>query len=175
MIKRIYDDIGSFFHPKEVLIIYGPRRVGKTTLLENFLKNTTLKYKIDTGDNILIQDVLSSRNLSRIKEYAEGYELIIIDEAQIIPNIGIGLKLIIDNIPNIKIIATGSSSFDLASQVGEPLTGRKTTLTLYPISQLELLRENSNHFDLKQKLEGFLVYGSYPQVVTATTKVEKVR
>lgn len=175
MIKRIYDDIGSYFHPKEVLILYGPRRVGKTTLLENFLKRTPLKYRYDTGDNIRIQDILSSQDLNRIKEYAEGYELLIIDEAQLIPNVGKGLKLIIDNIPNIKIIATGSSSFNLANEVGEPLTGRKTTLTLYPISQLELLKDNINHFDLKQRLEEFLIFGSYPQVVTAKNRDEKIR
>ncbi len=77
-----------------------------------------------------------------MQEYVEGYELLAIDEAQMIPTIGQGLKFIIDKIPNIKIIATGSSSFDLANQVGEPLTGRKTTLTLYPISQIAMTMVN---------------------------------
>jgi len=149
--------------------------VGKTTLLENFLKQTQLRYRLDTGDNIRTQDILSSGDFARIQEYAEGYELLAIDEAQMIPNVGQGLKLIADKIPNIKIIATGSSSFDLANQVGEPLTGRKTTLTLYPISQLELLQQQGNRFDLKQQLEQFLIYGSYPQVVLAKTKDEKTR
>jgi len=175
MIKRIYSDLSAYFHKNEVLILYGPRRVGKTTLLENFLQQTQLKYRLDTGDNIRTQDILSSGDLARIQEYVEGYELLAIDEAQMIPNVGQGLKLIIDKIPNIKVIATGSSSFDLASQVGEPLTGRKTTLTLYPISQLELLQQQENRFDLKQQLEQFLIYGSYPQVVLAKTKDEKIR
>ncbi len=113
--------------------------------------------------------------MPRIKEYVEGYDLLAIDEAQMIPNIGRGLKLIVDNFPYLKVVATGSSSFDLANQIGEPLTGRKTTLTLYPISQLELLNETKNHFDLKQKLDEFLIFGSYPQVVTAKTKDEKIR
>jgi hypothetical protein len=175
MIKRIYQDLGSFIHPQEVLILYGPRRVGKTTLLEDYLKRSNLKYRLETGDNILIRDVLSSQNLTRIKEYLQGYELLAIDEAQSIPNIGENLKLIVDKIPEVKIIATGSSSFDLASQVGEPLTDRKTTLTLYPISQLELLNDYNNPFDLKQRLEEFLIFGSYPKVVTADSRDEKIR
>ena len=175
MIKRVYDDLGSFIRPHEVLILYGPRRVGKTTLLENYLKKSKLKYRLETGDNILIRDILSSNNLTRIREYLHGYELLAIDEAQSIPNIGENLKLIIDKMPEVKVIATGSSSFDLANQVGEPLTGRKTTLTLYPISQLELLENNNNSFDLKQKLEEFLIFGSYPKVVTTDMRDEKIR
>lgn len=175
MIKRVYDDLGSFIRPHEVLILYGPRRVGKTTLLENYLEKSKLKYRLETGDNIVIRDILSSNNLNRISEYLRGYELLAIDEAQSIPNIGENLKLIIDKIPAIKVIATGSSSFDLANQVGEPLTGRKTTLTLYPISQLELLKNDNNSFDLKQRLEEFLVFGNYPKVVTTDTRDEKIR
>lgn len=175
MIKRVYQDLGSFFHPKEVLILYGPRRVGKTTLLEDYLQKSNLKYRLETGNNIIIKDILSSQNLTRIKEYLQSYELLAIDEAQTIPHIGESLKLIIDKIPTIKVIATGSSSFDLASQVGEPLTDRKTTLTLYPISQLELLKEFGNPFDLKQKLEDFLIFGSYPKVIMANNREEKIR
>jgi len=175
MIQRVYEDIGALFKPKEVLVLYGPRRVGKTTLLQKFLAHTPLRYRLETGDNVRAQDVLSSQNLDRIREYVEGYDLIAIDEAQNIPNIGMGLKLIIDAFPDIKIIATGSSSFDLSNELGEPLTGRKTTYTLYPISQLEMLKNLGNAFDLKQRLEEFLVFGSYPQVVTAQTRDEKIR
>ena len=112
MIKRVYEDLGSFFRPHEVLVLYGPRRVGKTTLLENYLRNSKLKYRLETGADILAQNIFSSQNLALIREYLEGYELLAIDEAQAIPNIGENLKLIIDKIPEIKIIVTGSSSFD---------------------------------------------------------------
>lgn len=175
MIARFYDDLNRFLRPKRALIIYGPRRVGKTTLLQNFLDKTTLKYRLDSGDNIRIQDLLSSQDFPRILEYAQGYNLIVLDEAQLIPNIGMGIKILVDQIPNIQVIATGSSSFELANQVGEPLTGRKTTLTLYPIAQLELLSEYQNTHDLKEKLEEFLIFGGYPQVITAKTRDEKVR
>lgn len=175
MITRVYENLGSFFHPKEVLIVYGPRRVGKTTLLQSFLKTTSLRYRLDTGDDIRIQDILSSQNRQRIQEYAEGYDLIAIDEAQMIPHVGQGLKLLIDTLPHLKLIATGSSSFGLANEIGEPLTGRKTTLTLYPISQLELLKDKKNRLDVKERLEQYLVFGSYPQVVTAKTRDERIR
>lgn len=173
MIKRIYDNLEHLLKPQKAVIVYGPRRVGKTTLLENFLSRTKLKYKLDSGDNIQTQQVLSSQDFSQILEYARGYDLIAIDEAQQIPNIGIGLKIIVDNIPKIKVIATGSSSFDLANQVGEPLTGRKKTITLYPVSQLELL-SIYNKFELKKKLEEFLVFGSYPEIVSSVTRKEKI-
>jgi len=175
MIKRLYQDLGSYLHPREALILYGPRRVGKTTLLEKYLKTTKLKYRLETGENILAKDIFSSQDLPRLQEYLQGYELLVIDEAQTIPNIGAGLKLIIDQIPDVKIIATGSSSFDLANQVGEPLTDRKTTLTLYPVSQLELLQDGHNSFDLKQRLSEFLIFGSYPKVLTANNRDEKIR
>jgi hypothetical protein len=156
-----------------VLIVYGPRRVGKTTLLKELLENTKLKYRFDSGENIRVQEILGSNDFQQIKEYLEGYELLAIDEAQQIPNIGRGLKIVVDNIPNIRVVVTGSSSFDLFNQVGEPLVGRKKTLTLYPFAQVELA-ESFNAYDLKARFEEFLIYGSYPDVIVAETKEEKL-
>lgn len=173
MIDRYYTKIDKLLLPNKVLVIYGPRRVGKTTLLNDFLKTTKLKYRLDSGENIRVAEVLSSRDFDRIKEYVGNNELIAIDEAQHIDNIGLGLKIIVDQIPGIKVIVTGSSSFDLANQVGEPLVGRKKTVTLYPFAQLELVKE-FNVFDLRQKLENFLLYGSYPEVFLAKTNDEKI-
>lgn len=157
----------------KALIIYGPRRVGKTTLLKNFLKRTCLKYKFDSGDNITTQHILSSQDFPKFFSYVEGYELLVLDEAQEIPNIGMGIKIIVDNIPDIKIIATGSSSFDLSHQIGEPLTGRKHTLTLYPIAQLEMETIYNKH-ELREKLEDFLIFGSYPEIITSNTRRTKI-
>ena len=173
MIKRHYDNLGKYLKPKKALIIFGPRQVGKTTLLENFLRSTNLKYKLDSGENISSQNILSSQDFNQILEYARGYELIAIDEAQQIPNIGMGLKILIDHVENISIIATGSSSFDLSQNVGEPLTGRKKTLILYPVAQMEL-HNIYNKFELKQKLEEFLIFGSYPEIISAKNKDEKI-
>jgi predicted AAA+ superfamily ATPase len=172
MIQRIYS-LENLIKPQKVLVIYGPRRVGKTTLLNSFLSQTTLRYKLDSGDNIKTQQVLGSQDFSKIIEYASGYDLIALDEAQQIPKIGMGLKIIVDQIPDIMVIATGSSSFDLAGAIGEPLTGRKTTVILYPIAQQELLSIHNRH-ELRESLEDFLVFGAYPEVVTAKNRNEKI-
>lgn len=172
MIPRAYE-IEKLLEPGRVLVIYGPRRVGKSTLVQNYINNTPYKYRFDMGDNIKIQQILSSQDFSQIIPYAEGYELLVIDEAQQIENIGMGLKIIVDQLPKIRVIATGSSSFDLANKIGEPLVGRKITKILYPFSQFELSNLH-NKFELKEKLEEFLIYGSYPEVLTAKTKTKKI-
>lgn len=174
MIPRTYDDIEKLLEVGKVLVIYGPRRVGKSTLLQNYLRQTTYKYKFDIGDNMKIQQILGSQDFSQIIPYAEGYELLVIDEAQQIENIGMGLKIIVDQLPKIRVIATGSSSFDLANRVGEPLVGRKKTKILYPISQIELLGMY-NKFELKTNLEELLIFGSYPEIITAKTKTKKIQ
>jgi len=104
MIKRYYN-LEKLIKPNKVLIIYGPRRVGKTTLLNDFLSRTKLKYKLDSGNNIRVQQILGSQDFSQIKEYAAGYQLIVIDEAQQIPNIGRGLKVLVDQVPDLRVIA----------------------------------------------------------------------
>ncbi len=173
MIKRLYDNLDKYVKANKALIIYGPRRVGKTTLLNSYLKNTKFKYKLDNGDNIRLQNILKSQDFKEILAYAEGYDLIAIDEAQQIPNIGMALKILVDNVSNIHIIATGSSSFDLSQQIGDPLTGRKTTIILYPLSQKELLSKFNKH-ELKEKLEDFLIFGSYPDSILAKNNNERV-
>ena len=173
LFKRQYDNLTQFLSPNKVLVIYGPRRSGKTTILKNFLAKTKLKYRLDSGDNIQLRQILGSQDFSQIKNYASGYELIAIDEAQNIPNIGMGLKIIVDEIPGIKVIATGSSSFDLANKIGEPLTGRKRTIFLYPLSQMELSLD-LNRFDLNQKLEEFLIFGSYPEIALLQDRNKKI-
>ncbi|MCF7794926.1 ATP-binding protein [Patescibacteria group bacterium] len=172
MIKRKIS-IKENIQKNKVLILYGARRVGKTTLLNDFLKNISLKYKLDNGDNIRLQELLQSQDFNKIKDYVEGYELIAIDEAQQIPNIGMALKIIVDQVRDIHVIVTGSSSFDLSQQVGEPLTGRKKTFTLYPFSQLEMNFKYNKH-ELRERLEDFLIFGSYPDVVLAKTREEKI-
>ncbi len=169
MYKRAYEPLDAHLQPNKVLVIYGPRRVGKTTLLQNYLKQTTLKYKLDSGDNIRTQQILGSQDFSQILAYVEGYQLLAIDEAQNIPNIGMGLKIIVDQIPGIQVIVTGSSSFELAGQVGEPLTGRKFTLNLYAMAQSELLSVY-NRFELRENLADFLIFGTYPEVLQAPTQ-----
>jgi uncharacterized protein len=173
LIKRVYENLDLLLNPGKALIIYGPRQTGKTTLIKNYLANYTEKYRFDIGDNIRIRELFESLDFDRILEYVQGYELIVIDEAQKIPGIGAGLKIIVDSVPQLKIIVTGSSSFELAGQIGEPLTGRKKTVTLYPIAQLEM-NKMLTPFELSESLTDFIVYGAYPEVVTAKNTKDKI-
>jgi len=173
MFTRAYEPLEDHIQPNKVTVIYGPRRVGKTTLLQKYLDQTPLKYKLDSGDNIRTQQILSSQDFAQILAYAEGYELLAIDEAQNIPNIGMGLKILVDQVPGLKVLVTGSSSFELAGQVGEPLTGRKLTLTLFPLAQSELLPTH-NKFELREKLPDLLIYGMYPEVLLAPTSQARI-
>lgn len=175
-IPRFYKDLTPYIRPNKALIIFGPRQAGKTTLLKDYLDSQKgkIKYKLESGDDVIVEEAISSRDFAKIKKYAKGHELIAIDEAQKIKNVGLGLKIMVDEIPGIKIIATGSSSFELAGQVGEPLTGRKINLTLYPVSQMEL-GNLYNNYDLESRLEEFMVYGSYPEVAANDDVDEKRR
>lgn len=173
MITRAYEPLDPYVQPNKVLVLYGPRRVGKTTLLQNYLAQTPFHYKLDSGDNIRTQQILASQNFDQILPYVAGYDLLAIDEAQGIPNIGMALKIIVDQVPGIRVIATGSSSFDLAGQIGEPLTGRKRTLTLYPVAQAELLSLYNRH-ELRERLAQFLIFGAYPEVLLETRRGERI-
>ena len=172
MIKRAYD-LKNLIRKNRVLVLYGARRVGKTTLLRDFLNKTNLKYKLDTGENIKLQELFETGDINRILEYTENYELIAIDEAQYLKNIGKALKMIVDYSKDIYVVVTGSSSFELQGQIGEPLTGRKRTFLLFPLSISEL-HTIYNKFELKEHLEDFLIFGSYPEVITSKTKNEKI-
>jgi hypothetical protein len=172
-IPRTYN-LKKLLRPNKVIAIFGPRRSGKTTLVKEYLKTTSFRFRYDTGDNIAIHQSLGSQNLETLKEYIGDNELIVIDEAHLIPNIGINLKIMVDNIPNIRIIITGSSSFDLANQIGEPLVGRKFTYLLYPISFLEL-KPLMTGFEIDEILEKVLVYGSYPEVMSKVSKKDRIQ
>lgn len=164
-INRILQDSikKKLFDSNKIIILYGPRQVGKTTLIKELLKSIQLKKLVINADERKYSDILSARDLNKLKLLTEGYELIFIDEAQRITDIGINLKLLHDNFPDLKIIASGSSSFDLANKVNEPLTGRTWTYTLYPISSNEL-KSMYNTFELNDLLEELLIYGSYPEI-----------
>jgi predicted AAA+ superfamily ATPase len=173
MFDRIYKNLEEEFRKNRVLILYGPRRTGKTTLLTNYLKKCGKKYRLEIGENVRIREILGSMDSTILKEFAEEYDIVAIDEAQVIPEIGNVLKLLVDQVPDTKFIATGSSSFELTQKLGEPLTGRKRTLLLYPLSQKEL-KSTFTRSELKEKLEEFLIFGTYPEVLSAKTKGEKI-
>ncbi|HEY9706119.1 MAG TPA: AAA family ATPase, partial [Allocoleopsis sp.] len=148
----------------KIIILYGPRQVGKSTLIRQLLQDKANSLYIN-ADQLIYNDVLSSRDLKKMQELIGSKTILCIDEAQNIPNIGINLKILHDEIPDLKIIATGSSSFELANQIQEPLTGRTKMYNLFPISGREII-ENSSAFELKNQLESLLIYGMYPEILT---------
>jgi predicted AAA+ superfamily ATPase len=164
IIQKQLNNLRKALTPGKAVIIYGARRTGKTTLVKQFLQDVDEPYLLVSGEDITVQGYLASQSIEKLSAFVGANRLLVVDEAQKVPNIGANLKLIIDHIPGIRIIATGSSSFDLARAVGEPLTGRKTTLRLYPLAQLEIGQIEERH-QTDANLESRLIYGSYPEVV----------
>ncbi|EKE14322.1 MAG: hypothetical protein ACD_12C00570G0003 [uncultured bacterium] len=158
---------------KKGLVIYGPRQVGKTTLVNDLLKEFKWNTLILSGDQRgSWWELLTSRELSKLTLLVTGYDAIFIDEAQRIPEIGLSLKILLDNFPKLKIIVTGSSSLDLASKISEPLTGRIYSYKLFPISQKEL-RDSNTPYEMETQIEERLIYGSYPEVFSLKSSAEK--
>jgi predicted AAA+ superfamily ATPase len=163
-IKQIQlDRLKSKMQPGKVLILFGPRRTGKTTLLQHLMLQFPAALFVSAED-IYARKYLESESIQKLKDFIGSAKIVIIDEAQALSNIGLNLKLIVDHLPDVTVIATGSSSFELAKKVGEPLTGRKIVLRLYPLSQMEL-NQIERIDQTMANLEKRLIYGSYPEVV----------
>jgi len=165
MISRILvDRLRQKMFKQKAIIVLGPRQVGKTTLLKNLAFDPEEILWMN-ADEIDVQQTLSEVSSGSFKALLGKKKIFIIDEAQRIENIGLKLKLITDNLPEIQVIATGSSSFDLANRVNEPLTGRKWEYNLFPLSYQELV-EHHGMLAENRLLEHRLVYGYYPEVVS---------
>lgn len=158
--SRIYERM----QPNKVMLLFGPRRVGKTVLMRNIINNTQGNHLILNGEDLDALTLLEPQSISNYRKLLSGVDLLAIDEAQNIPQIGKKLKLIVDEVPGIKVIATGSSSFDLQNKAGEPLVGRSTRFQLHPFSQQELGNQE-NALETKQNLEERLIFGSYPELI----------
>ena len=150
--------------PNKVLILLGARRVGKTAFIKNYLSNIPKQdYLHLNGEDLDDSNLLKERSVNNYSRLLANVKLLVIDEAQNIPDIGMILKLIVDSIDGIKIIATGSSVFDLSNKLGEPLVGRKNTIYLFPLAQMEF-SEYENYKETTIKLEERLIFGSYPEL-----------
>ena len=161
--RLIQPQIEKRLFKNKVIIVYGARQVGKTTLVKRIFNKYNGKKLYLNCELLSVQRGLSVPEAEKLKSYLGENKLIILDEAQKITNIGLILKILIDTYPEMQIIATGSSSFDLANKINEPLTGRTWTFTLYPFSVSEIKQQNSR-FEIEAKLENILRFGFYPEV-----------
>ena len=150
----------------------GVRRVGKTELIRSWLKSTSTPHLLLNGEDTSTITVLAERSVENYKRLLGDCRLLVIDEAQHISDIGRILKLMIDEIPGLSIVATGSSVFDLENELGEPLTGRSNSVTLFPLAQIEYGRDE-NLIDTAGKLEERLILGNYPELQHYTSWEEK--
>lgn len=161
--RKLENRINQYWDKGKVIIVLGPRQVGKTTLLERICKENG-SYLFLNGDDIEVRSLLENAGEQKIKQIVGSYKTIFVDEAQRIKNIGIILKIIHDRLKDVRLVVSGSSSFEIANETNEPLTGRKWELNLWPISWQEYAN-SSNFVDSFSDLENRLIYGMYPEVI----------
>ena len=172
LIKRsIYQQIINNLFKGKAIIITGPRQVGKTTLLQAIMKESERKVLYLNCDEPDIRPLLESATSTSLKALIGDNALILIDEAQRVKNIGLTLKLLVDNFKEIQIIATGSSALELANKINEPLTGRKREYHLYPFSTAEMV-VNTSVLQETRLLEQRMIYGFYPDIVNSPAEAQ---
>ena len=166
--RQIEDKIGK----NKVLLIMGTRRVGKTVLIQEIKTKFNGESLLLNAEDFDVQEILKNRTVANYKKLIGKATLLILDEAQVIDEIEAILKLMIDSMPGLTIIATGSSSFDLLNKAGDPLTGRQYQFHLYPLAQLEI-GEDENYAETVQHLDERLIFGCYPEVFQFSSYQEK--
>jgi uncharacterized protein len=172
--RAIKPQIVSYLLPNKVVVLLGPRRVGKTVLINQILKEITEPYLLLNGEDISTRELFLRRSVQHFLQLLDGKLFLIIDEAQKIPDIGNALKLMVDEIKGIKILVTGSSAFDVENYTGEPLTGRKYTFKLYTLAEREY-EQIQPLLVRKDMLQERLVYGNYPELLQLNSKDQKNR
>ena len=173
LVRELSELILKKLQPNKVVILYGARRVGKTMLVKEILANVNEPILRLNGDDINVHDKLSIRSIENYKQILGTCKLLYIDEAQKISEIGLKLKLMIDEIEGLRIIISGSSSFDIHKNDGEPLTGRKYTFTLYTLSENEYT-QIENNINKMDKVRERLVFGNYPELLHLPDRQDKV-
>lgn len=170
--RRLQDIIEQRMQPQKVMLIFGARRVGKTILMKQIVESFSGKSLVLNGEDADTHAMLDKISVSNYRHLFEGVDLLAIDEAQHIPKIGDKLKLIVDELPGIRVLASGSSSFNLQNQAGEPLVGRSSQFLLTPFSAQELATVETP-VDTYRNLEERLLYGSYPDVTQLESYSQK--
>jgi len=165
MIARLtYTAINKALFKGKVILLLGPRQVGKTTLIRKLAENHKKESLWLNADEHEVQAILSNPNAAKLKRLAGKYKFIFIDEAQRVENIGLTLKIFADTLKHIQVIATGSSAFELSDKIKEPLTGRKNEFHLFPLA-VEEMAMHHGELEENKMLENRLIYGYYPEVI----------
>lgn len=174
LIKRKLQSVieGKLFKGKAILLI-GARQVGKSTLFHQIIQEGAEQVLSLNCDEPEVKNMLSEMNTAELRMLIGNHRLVMIDEAQRVPGIGLTLKRITDNFPDVQLLVTGSSSFQLHGELDEPLTGRKYEYHLYPLSTAELM-ESGGFLSVKQTLEARLIYGSYPDVLNHSDEAKEI-
>jgi len=168
--RKLTKIINKYIYKGKVIILYGARQVGKTTFVKQFARNHSKDYFYMNCDDFKFRQLLENKGIDEISDLLKDQKLVVIDEAQRVENIGLTLKIIVDNLPNVQVIATGSSSFSLSNKILEPLTGRSFEFEMYPLSINELLKYQNN-FDIKNTLEKVLIFGLYPEIYNSSKTI----
>lgn len=165
--KKIQARISCSENERKIIIIYGARQVGKTTLVKEILSETDMKAEYFNCDYLDVQSLFAYENAGNLENIIKSYNLIVLDEAQRIKNIGLVLKILHDEFPGLQVIATGSSSFDLSNMINEPLTGRKIVYPLYPFT-IEELSTGQSLLTPRRNVNRVLRFGTYPSVILSS-------
>jgi len=171
--RDITENIIKKLQPNKVVIVFGARRVGKTVLVKEILVTIDEPILSLNGEDINVHDKLAIRSVENYKQLIGSYRVLYIDEAQKIPDIGLKLKLMVDEIEGLKIIISGSSSFDISKEAGEPLTGRKYTFNLFALSENEY-NQIENSISKIDKLRERLIFGNYPELLHLPDQTDKI-
>lgn len=173
LVRDLSNNIVRKLQSNKVVIVFGARRVGKTVLVKEILEKVNEPVLSLNGEDINVHDKLAIRSVENYKQILGSYKLLYIDEAQKIPEIGLKLKLMIDEIKDLKIIISGSSSFDIHKDAGEPLTGRKYTFNLFALSENEY-NQVENSIVKIDKVRERLIYGNYPELIHLPDREDKI-
>jgi predicted AAA+ superfamily ATPase len=173
LVRDLSMNIRKKLQSNKVVIVFGARRVGKTVLVKEILDQVNEPVLTLNGEDINVHDKLAIRSIENYKQIIGSYKLLYIDEAQKIPEIGLKLKLMIDEIEGLKIIISGSSSFDIHKDAGEPLTGRKYSFNLFALSENEY-NQIENSISKVDKVRERLVFGNYPELLHLPDKEDKI-
>lgn len=173
IVRDLTEIILNKLRPQKVFILLGARRVGKTILIGSILDRIDAPKLILNGEDINVHDMLESRSIEKYRQLIGSNKYLYIDEAQKIPDIGQKLKLMIDEIPGLTMMITGSSALDVNQNAGEPLTGRKFTFNLFGLSENEY-KQVDKSFERKERLKERMVLGNYPELLQIPDRKDKI-